>query len=112
MGLLFLSQKLFTTGPLDSLFILHNVNLIFHEAGHIIFGIFGEFVGFLGGALGQLIVPLIFVVAFFMKRQLFSSLVMLWWFGENCKIQLGIAQTFHRHKNTIRKKGNLWIQET
>ena len=28
---------------------LHNVNLVFHEAGHVIFSPFGRFIGVLGG---------------------------------------------------------------
>ena len=81
--LLFLSIKLVGDGPQNYLSILHNLNLVFHEAGHTIFGLFGEFIGFMGGMLGQLLIPLILVVYFFFKDQLHSSLIMLWWFGEN-----------------------------
>ncbi len=43
---------------------LHGVNLVFHEAGHLIFGFFGQFVGVLGGSLNQVLIPAICVVAF------------------------------------------------
>src|SRR5215216_6862876 len=35
---------------------LHLVNLPFHEAGHVIFGFFGDFIRSLGGTLGQLLI--------------------------------------------------------
>ncbi len=63
--------------------LIDTVNFIFHEAGHPIFSLFGEFMQFLGGTLGQLMIPLIFLGYFFMHRQFFSSGIMLWWFGQN-----------------------------
>lgn len=60
----------------------HSVNLVFHEAGHVIFRFFGEFIHILGGTLMQLIVPMVFAVYFtFWRKQPISSSVMLWWFG-------------------------------
>ena len=81
--LLFLTFILFSKGALDSLYILHSVNLVFHEAGHTIFGLFGQFIGFLGGTLMQLLIPLFLVLYFVRDGQWFASYVMLWWFGEN-----------------------------
>ncbi|MCG8473203.1 MAG: zinc ribbon domain-containing protein [Desulfobacterales bacterium] len=64
--------------------ILHNVNLPFHEAGHIIFSPFGELVGSLGGTLGQLLIPLICLFTLLFKtRDPYGAAVCLWWFGEN-----------------------------
>jgi hypothetical protein len=64
--------------------ILHYVNLPFHEAGHIFFGLFGEFFTVLGGSLFQLIMPMICVVVLLLKtRDPFGASVALWWFGEN-----------------------------
>jgi hypothetical protein len=63
---------------------LHLINLPFHEAGHIIFRLFGEFMAALGGTLGQLIMPLICMFTFLIKtRDPFASSVALWWFGQN-----------------------------
>jgi hypothetical protein len=64
--------------------LLHYVNLPFHEAGHIAFGIFGKFVGSLGGTLGQLLVPLVCaMVLLFKNKDPFAASVGFWWLGEN-----------------------------
>jgi hypothetical protein len=47
--------------------LLHGSLLIFHEAGHVIFMPFGEFMMVLGGSLFQLMVPAFFV-GYFMRR--------------------------------------------
>ena len=63
---------------------LHLVNLPFHEAGHILFRVFGQFMATLGGSLTQLLVPLICLSAFLFKtRDAFGASVSLWWLGEN-----------------------------
>jgi len=64
-------------------FLIDTVNFIFHEAGHPIFFLFGDFIHALGGTLGQLIIPLVFFWYFFFHKQFLSSGVMLWWFGQN-----------------------------
>lgn len=71
--------------PYQSPFILAQANLIFHEAGHILFGPFGRFIMFLGGTLGQLLVPMVVTVAFLLfERNTFGAVFGLWWVGENC----------------------------
>jgi len=63
---------------------MHNVNLPFHEAGHLIFSVFGRFLQVLGGTLGQLLMPLICVAAFLVKtRDPFGASVGLWWTAES-----------------------------
>jgi len=63
---------------------MHLVNLPFHEAGHVIFRPFGEFITSLGGTLGQLLVPLICLGAFiFYRFDNYAAAVCLWWTGEN-----------------------------
>ena len=47
--------------------LLHGSLLIFHEAGHVLFMPFGEFMMVLGGSLFQLIVPAFFV-GYFIRR--------------------------------------------
>jgi hypothetical protein len=67
----------------DSGWWLHSVNLIFHEAGHVLFMPFGRFLHVLGGSLGQLIVPATVTGAFLFKRDIFGAVVGVWWLGES-----------------------------
>jgi hypothetical protein len=63
---------------------LHTFNLFIHEAGHIFFRPLGQFMTALGGSLTQLIIPLVFVLAFLIKnRDPFASSISLWWLGES-----------------------------
>ncbi|NEX23623.1 zinc ribbon domain-containing protein [Thiorhodococcus mannitoliphagus] len=63
---------------------LHLINLPFHEAGHVLFRPFGEFITSLGGTLGQLLMPVICLGTLLIKtRDPFGASVCLWWFGEN-----------------------------
>ncbi|MCF7982773.1 MAG: zinc ribbon domain-containing protein [Thiohalocapsa sp.] len=64
--------------------VLHLVNLPFHEAGHVLFSPFGDFIGSLGGTLGQLLMPLICLGVLLIKtRDPFGASVALWWLGQN-----------------------------
>lgn len=58
---------------------IQNVNLIFHEAGHVVFYFFGEFLSILGGSLLEMLVPLLVVVHFVRTQQNFSAAVACWW---------------------------------
>jgi hypothetical protein len=62
---------------------LDRVNLIAHEAGHLLFGYFGEFMLVAGGTLGQLLVPAGIAVYFAARREFYSASVVLFWVGEN-----------------------------
>jgi hypothetical protein len=64
-------------------FLISRVNLVFHEAGHIIFGILGDFIGTLGGSIAQVLVPLICAVAFLRHANAFGAAVATWWAGES-----------------------------
>ena len=63
---------------------LHNINLPFHEAGHILFMPLGRFLMFVGGSLTQVTIPLICAGVLLVKtRDRFGSALCLWWAGEN-----------------------------
>jgi hypothetical protein len=84
-GLFFL---LFLHGAMGKgifLFLLHNVNLVFHEAGHFILMLlnFGRIPVILGGSLGQLAIPLIVCIAFFRERDRAGFAFAGVWFFEN-----------------------------
>jgi hypothetical protein len=63
--------------------VLHLPNLVFHEAGHVLFGFFGRFITVLGGSLLQFALPLGLAVAFLRRRDTFGAAVCTWWAGEN-----------------------------
>lgn len=67
----------------QAFWFLHGVDLIFHEAGHVVFGFFGDFIQYLGGTLMQLLVPAGLTLYFFVKRRFFSSSVTMFWTAQN-----------------------------
>ncbi len=65
-------------------FVLSTANLVFHEAGHMIFIPLGDFMSTLGGSLLQTLVPLICLIAFLSQYpDPFGASVMLWWTGQS-----------------------------
>jgi hypothetical protein len=77
----------FARAPLDgSRFdsFLHLPDLVFHEAGHVLFRPFGEFATVLGGSLFQVLVPVICAITFaYQHRNWFAASVSAWWAGQN-----------------------------
>ena len=63
---------------------LHLPNLVFHEAGHILFMPFGRFMTVLGGSLLQVLIPIVCAVTFArQQRDWLGAAVCTWWAGEN-----------------------------
>lgn len=61
---------------------MHNILLPIHEAGHVLFLPFGEFLAIAGGSLFQVLLPLGIGVAFLLKnRDPFGAAICLWWMG-------------------------------
>ncbi len=72
------------TGGYAGRSFMHLVNLPFHEAGHVLFRPFGQFMMMAGGSLMQVLVPVICFFAFLFKtRDTFAASVALWWSGES-----------------------------
>ncbi|MBI2837333.1 MAG: hypothetical protein HYX75_03410 [Acidobacteria bacterium] len=68
----------------SALWFLAGVDLMIHEAGHPVFGVFGiEFIGFLGGTLMQLMMPVAFFLYFLRHSQPKSADAVLFWIGQN-----------------------------
>ena len=63
----------------ETWWFIQNVNLIFHEAGHMIFMFFGDFLAILGGSLLEILIPLAVVLHFVFTKQIFSAAVASWW---------------------------------
>ena len=63
---------------------MHNVDLVFHEAGHVFFRLLGNFMMVLGGSLMQIIMPLVVMFVFLFKQHdAFGASVGLWWTGQS-----------------------------
>jgi hypothetical protein len=79
----------------DRWLFLDGVNLIIHEAGHVLWRLFGEFLYFLGGSLTQILVPLVFVVYFWRSSQRFAACVAAFWTASsllNLSVYVGDAR--------------------
>jgi hypothetical protein len=63
---------------------MHNINLPFHEFGHVLFMPFGRTLTILGGSLFQVLLPLMLLCAFsFQQRDNHAASVTLWWCGQS-----------------------------
>lgn len=82
--LLLLVYGLYDLAHLGRGTLLDGVDLAIHETGHLVFAPFGEFIGFAGGTLFQLIMPLTFVGYFVRRGDQHAASVALWWVGQNC----------------------------
>lgn len=63
--------------------LLDGANLLFHEAGHPLFGIFGEGPGLYGGTLMQLLVPLLAAENFLWRRETVPFALAVAWACQN-----------------------------
>ena len=87
LSLFFMSLPLLFGDPTSDAIMnhfLHNVSLPIHEAGHVVFGLLGWFIGVLGGSLMQLLVPALFVAAFLIPgKDAMGAAVCTWWLAHN-----------------------------
>lgn len=64
--------------------VMHLPNLVFHEAGHVLFLPLGRFMTVLGGSLTQVLVPLVCAGAFLWQtRDAFGAAIAIWWAGQS-----------------------------
>ena len=78
----------FIAAPLETNYagesFIHNINLPFHEAGHLVFRPLGRFLTVLGGTIGQLLIPAICTYVLLVQtRDAFGAAAGLWWVAEN-----------------------------
>lgn len=62
---------------------LDRVDLVAHEAGHLLFSYFGQFIMIAGGTIGQLFVPVAITIYFIARQEFYSSCVTIFWIGQN-----------------------------
>lgn len=81
-GVRLIADKVMTADIMYS--FMHDVDLPIHEAGHVLFRPFGEWMMYLGGSLFQCLLPVLIGVAFIWKmRNPFGAAFCLWWTAEN-----------------------------
>ncbi len=61
--------------------LLHLSVILFHEAGHVIFAPFGETIRVAGGAIGQLLMPLVCAIALYRRGDRFGAAIAAAWMG-------------------------------
>ncbi|MDB6131002.1 MAG: hypothetical protein JWM04_2109 [Verrucomicrobiales bacterium] len=64
-------------------FMVDHANLLFHEAGHPIYGLLGPTLGLYGGTMGQLTFPVILAISFYRKANPIGFAAAGIWFFEN-----------------------------
>lgn len=93
IGLIIFNMWMIITGAQP--WIISSLNIFFHEAGHWVFGFFGEFIGVLGGTLGELFMPGIFIVYFWLQQDIAGKAFSSWWLSTslyNISIYVSDAQ--------------------
>jgi len=87
-------------------------DLVFHEAGHIVFGLFGNrFLTIAGGSIMQLLIPALAVSAFIKSRQHASIAVAGIWLGQsfmNVSVYARDARTMDLQLITGKGVGHDW----
>ena len=63
--------------------LIDGANLLIHEAGHLIFRPFGEYLMIAGGSLLQVIMPALFVFYFYHNGKVYSAALVMLWVGES-----------------------------
>jgi hypothetical protein len=82
LGLMIVARGL-TPASAGVLAFVHLIDLVFHEAGHVIFGVLGRFVGILGGSLNQVLIPAVCTGYFLRHGRPAAAAVALFWTGES-----------------------------
>ena len=67
----------------EGFLFLDHANLVFHEAGHMLFSWFGRTLMVLGGTLGELLVPMGVAIYFGARRETAGVAFAGFWFFEN-----------------------------
>jgi len=88
------------------------LNFLFHEFGHIVFGIAGLFIGVLGGTVAQLILPAGVMASSVWRRNVYGFTFGGFWVGMNL-VNIGIYMADARAKAlTLFSPAGLFGEET
>ena len=67
----------------DDWHLIDSVNLLVHEAGHLVFVPFDDLLHILGGSIFQVLFPCVYVGYFYVHREFFSASLLIFWVGQN-----------------------------
>lgn len=62
---------------------MDSIDLVIHEAGHIFFAFFGEFIRMAGGTLMQILLPAGLAAYFYVNSYRLGHQIMLFWLGQS-----------------------------
>lgn len=68
----------------ETWWFIQTVNLVFHEAGHVMFMLAGRFLATLGGSVLEIVIPLIIMMSFAASGRYFSAAFGAWWLATAC----------------------------
>lgn len=73
----------YTTSWKDLELLFYHFNLVFHELGHLVFSLSGEFIGVAGGTIAQFIFPVLFLLYFRRQKNTLGVVFCIWWISYN-----------------------------
>jgi hypothetical protein len=85
------------------LFVLDWVNLFIHEAGHLVFRMFGQWMHMIGGSVFQVIVPLALGIVSFRQNPSHATLPLFWTGESMVNLSVYIADAPYRQLKLIAK---------
>ncbi|MBI2931349.1 MAG: hypothetical protein HYY16_06835 [Planctomycetes bacterium] len=80
-GLGYLAFLIHAAVDRDGFLILDNVNLLFHEAGHVLLGC----LGLISGTIAELVFPIATLAVFIRRRELMGAAFGAFWIGEDLR---------------------------
>lgn len=104
---------LYYLDTINSGHFIDGVDLVIHEAGHLVFSFFGYFITIAGGTLLQLIVPIVFIAYFILQNQKYSASLLMYWLAINLfnvSVYAGDALKMQLPLLTGDKDGHDWNQ--
>ena len=104
----FLAFEYFPADPLGFqppffLWIVDTINLFIHEAGHLLFRLFGQMLYMLGGSITQCLIPLVLAIVTW-REKTHQVGYPLFWFGENLiNVSVYIADAPYKNLKLIKE---------
>ena len=62
---------------------IDSVDLVIHEAGHVVLMPLGDFMHVAGGSIFQVVIPLVFILYFYLRGRALDGSLLMYWLGVN-----------------------------